>query len=226
MHILKTRNMNFSVSILTVIILLITSFPLLSQTHGLHTSGNGDTEMKDVIEAFKQSHEYEKKGQLGKAIEALMEVYDGNSYEINVRLGWLNYFNKNYSESMVYYKKAINIMPYALESKFGLVLPAAAIEDWTTVIEQYEDILAIDPQNTLANYRLGMIYYYKPDYELALKHFEKVGNLYPFDYDTIIMIAWSSWRLGKMREAKVLFEHSLMIRPDDISALEGLSLIK
>ena len=117
-------------------------------------------------------------------------------------------------------------MPYALESKFGLVLPAAAIEDWTTVTEQYNDILAIDPQNTLANYRLGMIYYYKPDYELALKHFEKVGNLYPFDYDTIIMIAWSSWRLGKMREAKVLFEHALMIRPDDISALEGLSLIK
>ena len=225
MDILKRKNI---ISLLTfvMIILFITTPSLRSQTPSLLSSGTGNPEKKDVIEAFKQSHEYEKKGQLGKAIESLMEVYDGNSYEINVRLGWLNYFNKNYSESMVYYKKAINIMPYALESKFGLVLPAAAIEDWTTVTEQYNDILAIDPQNTLANYRLGMIYYYKPDYELALKHFEKVGNLYPFDYDTIIMIAWSSWRLGKMREAKVLFEHALMIRPDDISALEGLSLIK
>lgn len=205
---------------------LIYSSSLLSQTQYMTTSGDNSSGKKDVIEAFKQSHEYEKKGQYDKAIEALMDVYDGSSYEINVRLGWLYYFNKNYKQSMVYYKTAINIMPYALESKFGLVLPAAALEDWTTVIEQYNDILAIDPQNTLANYRLGMIYYYKPDYELALKHFEKVGNLYPFDYDTIIMIAWSSWRLGKMREAKVLFEHALMIRPDDISALEGLSLIK
>ena len=225
MDILKRKNI---ISLLTfvMIILFITTPSLRSQTPSLLSSGTGNPEKKDVIEAFKKRHEYEEKGQLSNAINVLMEVYDGSSYEINVRLGWLNYFNKNYSESMVYYKKAINIMPYALESKFGLVLPAAAIEDWTTVTEQYNDILAIDPQNTLANYRLGMIYYYKPDYELALKHFEKVGNLYPFDYDTIIMIAWSSWRLGKMREAKVLFEHALMIRPDDISALEGLSLIK
>lgn len=224
MDILKTRNLSILFSTFVMIIIFITTPLLRSQTPRLPTSGS--SEKKDVIEAFKQSHEYEKKGQLGNAINALIEVYDGSSYEINVRLGWLHYFNKNYSESIVYYKKAISIMPYALESKFGLVLPAAALEDWTAVTEQYNDILTIDPQNTLANYRLGLIYYYKPDYELALKHFEKVGNLYPFDYDTIIMIAWSSWQLGKMRDAKVLFEHALMIKPDDISALEGLSLIK
>jgi tetratricopeptide (TPR) repeat protein len=224
MDFLKTRNLTALFSAFVMILLFITTPSLRSQTPGLLTSGN--SEKKDVIEAFKQSHEYEKKGQLGKAIDALMEVYDGSSYEINVRLGWLYYHNKQYSTSIEYYNNAIKIMPYALESKFGLVLPCAALEDWATVAEQYKAILTIDPQNTLANYRLGLIYYYKPDYELALKHFEKVGNLYPFDYDTIIMIGWSSWQLGKMREAKVLFEHALMIRPDDISALEGLSLIK
>jgi len=226
MDFLKTQNYIVLILIFVLSLPLIFSSSLLSQTQSTITSGMNTPGKKDVIEAFKKSHEYEKKGQYDNAIDALMEVYDGSSYEINVRLGWLHYFNKNYNQSMLYYKTAISIMPYALESKFGLVLPAAALEDWTTVIEQYNAILAIDPMNTLANYRLGMIYYYKPDYELALKHFEKVGNLYPFDYDTIIMIAWSSWRLGKMREAKVLFEHALMIRPDDISALEGLSLIK
>lgn len=225
MDILKRKNLTILLTFV-MIILFITTPSLRSQTPSLLTSGIGNPEKKDVIEAFKQSHEYEKKGQLSNAINALMEVYDGSSYEINVRLGWLYYHNKQFNTSIEYYKNAIRIMPYALESKFGLVLPAAALEDWAAVAEQYEDILAIDPLNTLANYRLGLIYYYKPDYEQALKHFEKVGNLYPFDYDTIIMIAWSSWQLGKMREAKVLFEHALMIRPDDISALEGLSLIK
>lgn len=226
MDFLKTRNIFVIILTAALTLSLFFSPSLRSQTPSLITSGIGSPEKKDVIEAFKQSHDYEKKGLLDRAIEVLIEVYDGKSYEINVRLGWLYYHNKKYYESIEYYKNAINIMPYALESKFGLVLPAAILQDWTTVIEQYNAILTIDPQNTLANYRLGMIYYYKPDYELALKHFEKVGNLYPFDYDTIIMIGWSSWQLGKMREAKVLFEHALMIRPDDISALEGLSLIK
>ena len=50
-------------------------------------------------------------------------------------------------------------------------------------------------------------------------------NLYPFDYDSVIMLAWTNFQLNKFREAKVLFNKSLLIRPGDESALEGLGLM-
>jgi Tfp pilus assembly protein PilF len=71
-----------------------------------------------------------------------------------------------------------------------------------------------------------MIYYGRKDYQTAQKYFERVVNLYPFDYDGVVMLGWSFLQIGKMREAKVLFTKTLLIRPDDVSALEGLALIK
>ena len=73
---------------------------------------------------------------------------------------------------------------------------------------------------------MGLIYYGKEDFTTAFKYFEKVVNLYPFDYDSLIMFAWTNFKLGKYREAKVLFNKALMNKPNDSSALEGLSLIK
>lgn len=180
----------------------------------------------DLINAFKKSYNYESKGLYNKAIDVMMEYYNKDNYEINLRLGWLYYNSKKYSESMGYYMNAINIMPYAIEPRFGYVLPAAAVEDWSKVVEQYNMILSIDPQNTVANFRMGMIYYYKPDYNAAYKYLEKVVNLYPFDYDSILMFAWTNYQLGKANEARVLFQKCLMIKPDDQSATDGLNLLK
>ena len=180
----------------------------------------------DIISAFKESYMYETKGQFSDAINSLNKVYDKSIYEINLRLGWLYYENKQYQESVQYYQTAINLMPYSIEAKLGIVLPLAAIEDWTKVAEQYISILAIDPNNSSVNYKLGLIYYYKPDYATAYKYFEKVVNMYPFDYYGSLMFAWTNYQLGKSREAVVLFNKVLLISPDDASALEGLGLLK
>jgi tetratricopeptide (TPR) repeat protein len=181
---------------------------------------------KPVLDAFASGYVAEAAGNYSKAIESLKAVYDENSYEINLRLGWLSYLNGVYPESMNYYQKALELKPMALEAKFGYVLPASALGNWESVKRQYQEILKIDPQNTLANYRMGYIYYNSLNYSEAVKYFEKVVNLYPFDYDGLLMYAWTNYQLGKLREAKVLFNKVLMNTPGDASALEGLQLIK
>ncbi|MCX7833985.1 MAG: tetratricopeptide repeat protein [Ignavibacteria bacterium] len=180
----------------------------------------------DVQNAFKLSYKYESEGNISAAIDALKNVYIANNYEINLRLGWLYYLNKQYSESMNYYKIAMNLMPYAIEPKLGYVYPLSAVEDWDKVADTYLEILKIDPNNTFVMYRLGLIYYYKPDYQKAYNYFEKVVNLYPFDYYSNLMLAWTNYQLGKGKEAEVLFKKVLLISPDDASALEGLNLLK
>lgn len=177
-------------------------------------------------QAFKSSYESETAGDYTAAIKALKDVYDAASYECNLRLGWLHYSAGSFSESLSYYQKAIELMPYSVEARMGLTLPASAIGQWDKVAKQYEDILKIDPKNTKANYNLGMILYGKEQYDKALNHFNTGLNLYPYDYDFSLMAAWSNYRVGKMREAKILFEKVLLISPEDASAQEGMGLVK
>ncbi len=177
-------------------------------------------------EAFKQSYELEYSGEYSKAISLLKEVYNEDSYEINLRLGWLTYLSGNFTEAIPYYMKSIKLKPLSVEARLGLVYPASAMGNWTHVENMYREILEIDPENSLVNYRMGLIYYGRENYNTSGKYFEKVINLYPFGYDGIIMMAWANFKLEKHREAKVLFQKALLISPDDESALEGLELLK
>jgi tetratricopeptide (TPR) repeat protein len=176
--------------------------------------------------AFSDSYAKEKSGKYGDAASVLKASYNTDSYEINLRLGWLTYLQGEFSESMGYYNKAIGLMPYAIEPRLGLVLPTSSLGNWDMVIAQYNKILTIDPNNTITLYRLGLIMYDKKDYPQAYKLFEKVVNLYPFDYQSVLMLAWTNYKLGKTREAKILFYKALLYYPADASAKEGLSLIK
>jgi len=177
-------------------------------------------------QAFKSSYEKEKEGDLTSAISTLMSLYDESSYELNIRLGWLHYSAGQFTESLAYYSKAMALMPASIEARLGYVYPAAALGNWEQVKRQYEKILSIDPKNTVAHYRLGMIHYGREEFDKAMNHFQMGSNLYPFDYDFNLMLAWTHLRMGKVREAKVLFNKVLLIAPDDASALEGLAQIK
>jgi tetratricopeptide (TPR) repeat protein len=183
-------------------------------------------DFKKIQDAFISSYNYETGKNYSKAIDALKRVYDGQSYEINVRLGWLYYYAGNYPESINFYTRAIQLKPYSVEARFGYALPASALGNWNDVLNKYIEILKIDPNNYTANYRMGLIYYNRKDYSTAFKHFEKLANLFPYDYDVTHMYAWTNYRLGKLREAKVLFQKTLLIKPGDSSATEGLGLIK
>jgi tetratricopeptide (TPR) repeat protein len=176
--------------------------------------------------AFQQSYSYEYEGNLPKAIESLKSDYQDNSYEINLRLGWLSYLQGLFTEAIAYYQKSIDIQPLSIEARFGYIYPAAALNHWEAVKRTYEEILKIDKQNKIANYRLGLIYYNDENYEAASKYLQNVINLYPFDYDGLLMFAWTNLKSGKFREAKILFNKVLLYQPNDKSALEGLSMIK
>ncbi len=196
------------------IVLLIYCFSTFSQTSD------------KMIAAFQSSYDLEKQGEYKKAAEKLKEVYSDNSYEINLRIGWLMYNAGLFDESAAHYQKALNLKPLSEEAKFGLVYPKAAQGKWTEVINLYNKILENNPQNTIANFRLGLIMYGQKNYAKADEYFNKVLNLYPFDYDSLLMSAWANYFLGKKNEAKILFGKALLYTPNSESALEGLELVR
>ena len=179
-----------------------------------------------IQKAFSESYTYEYNKKYNDALAALTAVYKDDSYELNLRLGWLTYLNKNYALSQSYYQKAVNLKAYSIEAKLGLVKPLSALENWDKVMSAYEDILKIDAQNYTANYWLGVMLYNRKKYETAIKNFEKLVNMYPFDYDANHMLAWSYLNQGRNNDAKIIFNKALMIRPGDASCLEGLGKLK
>ena len=209
------------IHILKSSIILITSYVIVCSTNTFAQS-----DLSSLENAFMQSYSSEKVGDYGKSIKILKDNYQEESYELNLRLGWLHYSAGMYAEAINYYNKSILLMPMSIEARLGYVLPSSALGNWNQVVKQYEDILKIDDKHSTANYRLGYIYYVRKDYTSSFAYFQKVVNLYPFDYDGTHMFAWTNFQLGKMREAKILFQKTLLIKPGDASAKEGLTLIK
>lgn len=176
--------------------------------------------------AFSESYTQEYYKKYPEAIATLGKVHSDDSYETNLRLGWLNYLNKAYGSSQTYYQKAVALKPYSVEAKLGLCKPLSAAEQWDNVLEQYEQVLKIDPQNYTAGYWAGVMYYNRKKYDAAIRSFERLVNLYPFDYDVNHMLAWSYLNSGRNNDAKLLFNKALLIKPGDASALAGLGKIK
>ncbi|MDP1844873.1 MAG: tetratricopeptide repeat protein [Sediminibacterium sp.] len=181
---------------------------------------------KELLNAFSKSYEYETNQKYDEAISAINAVYNASSYEINLRLGWLNYSAGKHKESVGYYQKAINLMPAATEPKWAIINPYTKLENWNEIEKAYLAILKLDPKNATATYYLGLIYYYRKDYVSAKKYFDVSLNQYPFGYNNMIMSAWTNYFLGNKNDAVILFNKTLLYSPNDKSALEGLSLIK
>ena len=199
-------------TVVTVCLGLLISSATLAQTD------------KTVL-AFNKSIEQEKILDYTSAIETIIALKDSSSYETTIRLGWLYYKAGFKKKSLEYYKKAISIKPNAIEPRYGYGFPAYQLENFEEVINQDKKILEIDPNNKIANGNLGSILYYSKEYNIALPYFEKVIQLYPFDYDNNLMLAWTYLKIGKISEAERTFHTVLLYSPKDASALEGLSLI-
>jgi tetratricopeptide (TPR) repeat protein len=176
--------------------------------------------------AFAESYKSELGGNYVVAVSQVRSVYRPDDYNANARLGWLLFLAKQYTESVTYYDRAIKLKPYCIEARFGMIKALNALESWDMVKEQYENILKIDSQNTTSLYWLGVLLYNRKEYDAAARNFEKVVNLYPMDYGSVIMLAWARHYQGRTADARVMFNQALLLSPNDASATQGLNLLK
>ena len=180
----------------------------------------------DLQNAFAESYTFENEGKYSEAIKSIKKYYDIESYEVNIRLAWLSYMSGQFTESISYYQKSITLRPLSIEARLGICCPTSAVGNWEQVIQHYQFIVKIAPNNYTANLRLGQIYMNRKNYSEASKHFDLLISQYPFTYDVMISTAWNYYYQVKLREAKVLFQKVLLIYSNDESATLGLSLIK
>jgi tetratricopeptide (TPR) repeat protein len=176
---------------------------------------------KNAELAFSKSYLYEYETQYNKAIQALQEL-GAESYQLNLRLGWLHYLNKDYMKAETYYRKAISIEPASVEARFGLALPLSALGNWNEILNVYMEILKQDPNNSIANYRTASIFYSRNNYAEATKYILKVIRIYPFDYDSNLLYGKILLAQGKPTEAKKFYEKAIQYNPQSEEARTAL----
>lgn len=180
-----------------------------------------------LLTAFEESYAYETNLEYVKAATTLEKEYLNyiSNYEINLRLGWLRYSAGDYKYSEEYYTKALELKPLSLEAIYGKILPLLELQKYRSIIKLAEKALTIAPNDSRAEYFIGLASYYKKDYVKSEKYLEKAINKYPFDLDINLMLGWTKLALGKKNEAKALFLVAQRKSPANLRVKNALDVI-
>jgi len=186
-----------------------------------------NAQKNELLSAFEESYKIEKNQEYSNAardLEAIYLKYISN-YEINLRLGWLRNLSGDLKLSINYYSKAMELKPLAIEAIYGKILPLIGQGKYNKVIQLAKKALVIAPNDSKAEYYMGLGYYYEKNYLKSEKYLEKAINKYPFDLDINLMLGWTKLALGKKNEAKSLFLVAQRNSPDSRRVKTAIELI-
>lgn len=188
--------------------------------------GIANAQNSKAIEVYSISYAHEAKQEYSTAIKVMESIVTPTDYPGNLRLGWLHYLNSNLDQSVKHYTIALNLEPKSIEARFGLAYPLAALKQWDKLATNYEELLKVNSNNTVALYRLGYLYYNLANHQKSDMYLKALLNVYPFDYYGNLLKGWNDIKLGKYKEAESAFNLVLIYKPGEQSALDGIKLLK
>lgn len=173
-------------------------------------------------QAFSTSYTKEYNYDYQGAIQAIDGIHTADNYFTNIRLGWLNYLNKDFEKALTYYKQANRLNKNSIEPLYGLANVYYWQQNWVLLNQTYEQILTLYPSDTSTMYRLSLNYYYAKKYEKAEQLLNNVLQLYPSDYDTNLLMGGTKLSLGKITQAKKYYKAALLSDPESEVAKQML----
>ena len=180
---------------------------------------------KDIQQIYYKSYNYEKMGDYKDAIKTLIPLYNKypKGYTINLRLGWLFYLNKKYTNSIKHYQKASLVKPYSVESKLGLMKDYIAMQNYKNALKVGNLILKEDYYNYYGNYYEILALKGIKDYKNALKLTNKMLALYPTSVLYLNSLGEIYYVSSKKDLAKKIFEDVLILDPNNVFAKSYLN---
>ena len=173
-----------------------------------------------IRNAYYKSYNYEKIENYNNAIKALIPVYQeyGNTYTVNMRLGWLYYHQKKYANSLEHYNKAIQIAPASLEAKSGRLLPLLAQDRYAEAEQEAFVILKVDHYNYYGNLRLAYTLRMQKKLKTAEQINLKMLTLYPLDVTFLSEYALVKHAQGDIDAAVKAFYSVIILDPENVTA--------
>jgi len=181
------------------------------------------SDFQNIKLAYLKSYDYEQMERYGEAIKVLTPLINKypKGYTLNLRFGWLLYLNKNYNDSIKFYKKASLLSPYALDPRLGLIrdyLDTYAFKK--AEIVAYE-VLKIDFYNYYANIYAIQALIAQKKYEASTKITNKMLSLYPTDVSFLELLA-VIYKNTNNKLLNKLYGDILILDPNNILARSNL----
>lgn len=128
----------------------------------------------DVKTQLNHALMFHQAGNLNEAEKLYMQVLaqtpnDGNALNL---LGFLKVQNNQFSEAILYLKKAVELYPNFFEAWFNLGLAYKGMDDFDNAIFAYKKALELEPENVTANFNLANVYECKNETENAIVYYE------------------------------------------------------
>jgi len=175
---------------------------------------------QEIAQMYYKSYNYEKMGDYKDAIKVLIPLYEKypDGYTLNLRLGWLFYLSKKYTNAIKHYQKASMSLPYSLEPKLGLMRVYLAMQSYSNALKTGNSLLREDYYNYYGNYYETVALMGVQDYKNALTLTQKMLALYPTSVLFLNLLGEIYYMEGKKDKAKEVFENVLILDSNNVVA--------
>ena len=175
---------------------------------------------------YRESYALEAKHEYAGALAKVHDVTrtSGRTYFATMRLAWLAYLAGDFAASQAEYAVAIAAEPKSIEPKLGLTLPLLAARNWKDLDRACREALVVDPHNATALARLALAQYWGGSYAEAVATYRQLVVDYPSDLDYKTGLGWAYVKLGRLADARPVFEAVLAVSPDNTNAKQGLAV--
>jgi tetratricopeptide (TPR) repeat protein len=158
---------------------------------------------------------YKETGDTNRALSAFQTAIENDReyYNAYMQAGIL-FQLKNNPVCMEYFNNALRIKPESEEALYGRAMFLQENGDYDRAIQDYTQILKINPRNKNAHYNLGYVHYtYLKVYSQAIKHYDDAIAADPNYAEAYYSRGLCYEAVGNIGAAQTDYEKSLQLRP-------------
>ncbi len=157
----------------------------------------------NVKELYAKADILEQAGEYEKAREICRQIliYD-SSYDVHIRLGWLNYNCGDLDAAGEHYAVAAEKCGECADPLLGLQLVAIGSENWEEALRAGDKALALDSKNYWAVSRKALAYYMLGRYASARAQYLKALDISPDEPEMLLGLGFTRILQGARAEGR------------------------
>lgn len=156
-----------------------------------------------------------------KVLQPMLTSTPNNEFLL-IRLGWLNYLQAKYNDSISFYKKALDLNADSIDARLGLTLPLMAQLRWKETAIYAKEVIAMSAWDYNAHVRLMTCESALLQWDILEKHAAEVAKRYPSDPSVFIFLARAQSYQSKKKQAIDNYKLALERSPLNAEALKYL----
>ncbi len=176
-------------------------------------------------EQIQDAQKLFERGKVDAAIYKLQQVHnkDQENVEVLFKLGEMAIAAKNWAYAINVLDKVSKLRAEDVEVRLVLMDIYRAYQMPIQEIMTGREILAIDPNSTVALQKLAFLYYGQdmPDEEEEIRR--TLAKITPEDTDNLKKLAALQWKMEEVWEEALTHEKILKYNPDDVESLQRLA---